>query len=160
MFWRLDRKDWEGGKGQENRRAFRALVEAGARPGVIVYDGRQPVGWCAIAPRERYPALARSRVMRPVDDRPVWSVSCLFVLRPYRRRGLSVRLLRAAVDFARDRGARIVEGYPVTPKGDRAPDAFLWTGTPAAFERAGFREVVRHAPTRPIMRRGLRPRRR
>jgi len=153
MFLRLDRRAWEAGKGAGNRRALERLVAGGRRPGVLAYDGRAPVGWCAVAPREAYPALARSRVMRPVDDRPVWSVSCLFVLRPYRRRGLSARLLEAAVQLARRGGARIVEGYPVEPRRDAEPDAFLWHGTAAAFARAGFEEVARRSPTRPVMRR-------
>jgi GNAT superfamily N-acetyltransferase len=152
MAWRLRPKQWESGKGAGNRRAFRRIVTSGQRPGVLAYDGRQPVGWCAVAPREVYGALARSRVMAPVDDQPVWSVSCLFVLRPYRRQGLSTRLLHAAADHAARAGARIVEGYPVQPRQDRAPDAFLWTGTPSAFERAGFCQVLRRSETRPIMR--------
>lgn len=153
MVWRLARRDWEAGKGAGNKRAFQKVVTSGERPGVLAYDGRDPVGWCAVAPREAYPALERSRVMRPVDDQRVWSVSCLFVLRPYRRQGLSARLLDAAVAFAARRGAGIVEGYPVDTRLDKEPDAFLWTGTAAAFERAGFEEVARRSPTRPIMRR-------
>ncbi|HXV76723.1 MAG TPA: hypothetical protein VD788_10430, partial [Candidatus Polarisedimenticolaceae bacterium] len=89
MFWRLPRKRWESGKGGPNRRALGRIVTSGGRPGVLAYDRRRPVGWCAIAPREVYPSLARSRVLAPVDDTPVWSVSCLFVLKDYRRQGLS-----------------------------------------------------------------------
>jgi GNAT superfamily N-acetyltransferase len=152
MVWRLTRREWEAGKGEGNRRALRALVESGARPGVLGYVGREPVAWCAVAPREDYGALARSRVLQPIDDRPVWSVSCLFVARPFRRRGLSSRMLRGAAEFAVKRGAAIVEGYPVEPRMARAPDAFLWTGTPGAFTAAGFREAARRSETRPIMR--------
>ena len=155
MVWRLPRRDWDAGKGAGNKRAFKKVVTSGGRPGVLAYDGRDPVGWCAVAPRNRYPALARSRVMKPVDDQPVWSVSCLFVLRPYRRQGLSARLLEAAAAHARKRGARIIEGYPVEPRKGNEPDAFLWTGTASAFKRAGFKEVARRSETRPIMRRKL-----
>jgi len=152
MVWRLRRKDWESGKGASNKRALRSIVEAGERPGILVYDDREPVGWCAIAPRNAYPALARSRVLKPVDDQPVWSVSCLFVLKPYRRQGLSVTLLEEAVSFASRCGARIVEGYPVQPTMTKTPDPFVWTGTPSAFQRAGFDEVMRRSKIRPIMR--------
>jgi len=155
MFWRLGRTQWELGKGERNRRALRRIVEAGERPGVLAYRGKEPVGWCAFAPRETYGSLARSRVMAAVDDQPVWSVSCLFVARPYRRLGLAARLLDAAGDHAARRGARILEGYPVQPSSKKAPDAFLWTGTPSAFERAGFTEVLRRSNTRPIMRKTL-----
>ena len=152
MVWRLRRKDWESAKGAGNKRALRGIVEAGERPGILAYDGRAPVGWCAIAPREAYPVLGRSRVLKPVDDQPVWSVSCLFVLKPFRRQGLSVRLLKEAVSFASRCGARIVEGYPVQPTMNKTPDPFIWTGTPSAFQRAGFDEVLRRSKTRPIMR--------
>ena len=90
--------------------------------------------------------------LEPIDEQPVWSISCLFVLKPLRRRGISAALLRAAVELARTRGARIVEGYPVVPTMAKAPDPFIWTGVPSSFERAGFREVLRRSRTRPIMR--------
>lgn len=159
MFWRLSRKAWEAGKGEGNRRALRKLVRAGAEPGILAYRGAEPIGWCALAPRAEYPALARSRVLEPVDDHPVWSVACLFVARPHRRRGVSARLLEAAVAHAEKHGGKIVEGYPTIPASDPAPDTFLWTGTARAFARAGFREVARRSRTRPIMRRATRRRR-
>ena len=152
MAWRLANKDWVAAKGTKNKRAFKRIVTSGKKPGVIGYVGRQPVAWCAVAPREQYVSLARSRVLKPVDDEPVWSISCLFVLKPYRRKGVSVRMLRAAVELAAKQGARIVEGYPTQPWIDTAPDTFLWTGVPSAFEKAGFKEVLRRSRTRPIMR--------
>lgn len=164
MYWRLARKDFTAGKHDGNRRAMKALVRRGEEPGILAYaraeDGRErAVGWCALAPREDYPVLARSRVMRSIDERPVWSVSCLFVERSHRGRGVATALLRAAAEHARAHGASCLEGYPVEPRDERpVPAAFAWTGVPAAFERAGFREVARHAPARPIMRRELRGR--
>jgi GNAT superfamily N-acetyltransferase len=140
------------GKERRNRQAFHDIVVSGRKPGVLAYRGREPIGWCAVAPRADYPALARSRVLKPVDDQPVWAVSCFFVAKPYRRRGVSAALLRAAVDLAARQGAQIVEGYPVEPTMTPVPDAFVWTGTPSAFRQAGFREVLRRSPTRPIMR--------
>jgi GNAT superfamily N-acetyltransferase len=92
-----------------------------------------------------------------VDDRPVWSVVCFFVARPHRRRGLTVRLLREACRYARARGASLLEGYPVEPVSGKTPDAFAWTGLASAFRAAGFVEVERRSPTRPIMRRHLEP---
>jgi GNAT superfamily N-acetyltransferase len=154
MFWRLPRAVFHRQKGRGNRDAFRKVVKRGDPPGLIAYDGTTPIGWCAIAPRDEYPALARSRILKPVDERPVWSVACLFIAKPYRRRGVSVRLLKAASAHVRRRGGRIVEGYPVEPPG-RMADAFVWTGLASAFRRAGFREVARRSKTRPIMRRDL-----
>ncbi len=157
MVWRLGRKDWEAGKGAGNRRALRRLVLEGGKPGVLAYHGRAPVGWCAVAPREDYSFLERSRVLAAVDEVPVWSVSCLFVHKDHRRQGLSSRLLEAAADLARRQGARMVEGYPVVPSMNPSPAAFLWTGTPEAFLAAGFQEVARRSAGRPIMRRALAP---
>jgi GNAT superfamily N-acetyltransferase len=152
MVWRLPRQRWLAGKGAGNRRALRRIVAAGRKPGVLAYLGREPIGWCAIAPRQDYPALERSRVLEKIDDEPVWSISCLFVAKPYRRRGVSVGLLKAAVDLAARQGARIVEGYPVEPTMAQTPDPFVWTGVPSAFRQAGFEEAIRRSRTRPIMR--------
>jgi len=152
MAWRLRNKDWVAGKGTRNRNALRKIVESGKRPGVIGTMEGRPVAWCAVAPREEYTALARSRVLAPVDEESVWSISCLFVLKPMRRRGISVLMLEAAIDLAARGGARIVEGYPVEPYSPDAPGPFIWTGTPSAFRKAGFHEVLRRSRTRSIMR--------
>ena len=152
MYWRLQHGEFERQKGEQNRLAFRTIVESNELPGVLADDGHEPVGWCAVAPRERFVRLERSRILKPVDDRSVWSVVCFFVERSYRRRGVSRLLLRAAVDLASSRGAKIVEGYPVEPKKAKTPAAFAWTGLAAAFRSAGFTEVARRSETRPIMR--------
>jgi GNAT superfamily N-acetyltransferase len=153
MVWRLSRSEWTAGRGDRNKQALRSLVRDGAQPGVLAYRGDEPVGWCAVAPREVYVRLQKSRVLAPVDDRPVWSISCLFIAKPFRRQGVSVRLIDAAAEFARSQGARAVEAYPVVPYSDAMPAAFAWTGTVSAYERAGFREVARRSDARPIMRR-------
>jgi GNAT superfamily N-acetyltransferase len=155
MFWRLERPVWVSGKGAPNRRRLMRIVKGGSEPGVIAYAGRGPVGWCAVAPRRDYQALGRSRVLKPIDDEPVWSISCLFVHRGWRRKGLSAALLEAAAGHAARHGARIVEGYPVIPYAGSAPAAFLWTGTPKAFERAGFLEAHRWSKGRPIYRKSV-----
>ena len=114
--------------------------------------GDQPAAWCAIAPRADYPSLARSRVLQPVDDKPVWSVSCLFVHKDHRKKGLSVRMLKAAVEHVKSQGGMMVEGYPIEPKNDEVAPVFAWTGLVSAFVAAGFTEVTRRSDTRPIMR--------
>ena len=158
MWWRLPRAKFEKNKGAQNKKAFRKLVMSGNCPGLLAYSGKEIVGWCAVEPRETYSALERSRILKPVDDRPVWSVTCLFIRREYRSRGVSVRLLKAAADHARSRGARMIEGYPVEPRKEKMPDVFAWTRLASGFIKAGYKEVERRSPTRPIMRKGLRPR--
>jgi GNAT superfamily N-acetyltransferase len=154
MLPRLRRSDFEKQKGAGNKRAMKRLVESGPPPGLLAYADGRPVAWCALAPRETYHALSNSRILKPVDDQPVWSVVCFFVAKPYRRRGFSTRLLDEAAKYARKQGARIVEGYPVEPKTEtRSPDVFVWTGLASAFQKAGFEEVARRSPARPIMRR-------
>jgi predicted GNAT family acetyltransferase len=152
MFWRLPRKQWDANKGAGNKSAFKKIVTSGQEPGILAYVGKEPVGWCAIALRDTYVGLARSHLLKPVDEKPVWSISCLFVKKPYRRQGISTKLLRAAVEFAAKRGAMIVEGYPVEPTMEKMPDPFLWHGIPSAFTAAGFKEVLRPSKTRSIMR--------
>lgn len=152
MAWRLKRADFDEGKGAANRTAFRKIVQQGPPPGVLAYVEGEPVGWCALAPRETYVTLANSRVLKPIDDQPVWSVSCFFVRRDLRGRGVGVALLRAACEFAAGQGARIVEGYPVEPTMKPMPAAFAWVGVPALFRKAGFREAKRASEARRIMR--------
>ena len=154
MWWRLSRSEWNRGKGAGNRKVLRKLVHSGAEPGVLAYADGEPAGWCAVAPREQYPLLGRSRILKPVDGRPVWSVTCFFIARGFRHQGLSTKLLKAAVDFARARGARIVEGYPHDTRKATA-DVFVYTGLVSAFRNAGFKEVARRSKTRPIMRKSF-----
>lgn len=156
MWSRLPRKAYEAGKGESNRRAMRRIVESGPPPGILAYDRDRAVGWCAFAPRAEYARFATSRSLAPVDDLPVWSVSCFFVRREYRRRGVTRALLEAAAAEARKRGAKILEGYPVEPKEWAvAATSFAWTGFPSPYLAAGFREVLRRTPNRPILRREL-----
>ncbi len=152
MWWRLTHSEFERRKGTSNKRAFKKIVQAGGEPGLIAYDADEPVGWCAVQSREAFPRLDRSRILKRIDEEPVWSIVCLFVAREYRQRGVSRILLEAAVKHAARCGARIVEGYPVEPKKERMPDAFAWTGLASSFRAAGFVEVARRSPTRPIMR--------
>jgi GNAT superfamily N-acetyltransferase len=151
MWPRLSRSQYEAQKGARNKRAMKKLVDNGHTPGIIAYQNDRPIAWCSVAPRESFIRLEHSRILKPVDEQPVWSVVCFFVAKEHRRGGLSAKLLKAAIDFVRERGGRIVEGYPVEPEKKQA-DAFVWTGLASAFVKAGFKEVERRSETRPIMR--------
>jgi GNAT superfamily N-acetyltransferase len=152
MWWRLTRQDWQQRRGAGNKRAFKRLVTKGAAPGLLAYAGGEPVGWCAVEPRAAYPGLQRSPVLKPVDDEPAWSITCLYIARRWRRRGVSVALIEAAVKHAARHGAGIVEGYPKDLTRKNVPDMDVFMGLPGAFRRAGFQEVLRRTATRPIMR--------
>ncbi len=156
---RLTRSEWQRKQGDGNRKSMQRIVKQGVRsPGLLAYLEGDAVGWVSIEPREAFPRLARSRILAPVDDKPVWSIVCFFVSKRYRGRGLSVAMIEGAVDYARNKGARIIEGYPTEPKKKPMPPVFAYTGLAAAFRKAKFKEVARRSETRPIMRRMVRPR--
>lgn len=138
-----------------NRAELKALVDSSKTPGLVAYDGDVPVGWVAVGPRGDYAKLQRSPVMKPVDDKPVWSIVCFVVPSEYRRQGVAHALLRAAISYAREQGGALIEAYPVDKRG-RLGDDTLWFGTKSMYDRAGFREVARRKPARPVVRRKLR----
>lgn len=153
---RLARSEYERRKGEGNKRALKRIVDSGTIAGVLAYAGGEAVGWCAIGPREAYSMLSRSRILKPVDKKPVWSIVCLFIRKDWRRQGVSGTLIEGAVAHARACGAKIVEAYPVEPRKDPMPDVFAYTGIASVFQEAGFREVARRSETRPVMRRQIR----
>jgi GNAT superfamily N-acetyltransferase len=158
MWWRCSRREFEQHGNAGNHDAFRHLVQAGQPTGILAYAGRRAVGWCSVAPRETYPALLRSPVLKPRDAEPAWSVVCFFVAPARRGQGLAKALATAAVEYVRSQGGCLLEGYPTVPKGRRLAAVSSYMGTPAVFEAAGFREVARPSAARLIMRRRLRPR--
>lgn len=138
MTWRLKKSVFEMQKGNVNKRSMKALIEGNETVGILAYIDGEPIGWCAVAPREKYIRLETSRVFKRVDDEPVWSITCLFISKPHRRKGLSVEMIKAAINYCKLNGVQIVEAYPTVPYDNKVPDAFIWTGTPDPFEEAGF----------------------
>lgn len=151
MWWRQSQKEFSQNSGAGNKRKFKQIVTHGTAPGIIAYSGDEPVGWCAVQSREAYVRLEKSRVLAPVDEQPVWSVTCLFVAKDFRQQGVSTALLKAAVKHVRKNRGKIVEGYPVDAS-KKQPDPWVWTGIASAYLTAGFEEVERRSKTRPIMR--------
>lgn len=152
MWYRLKRSDFEKQKGEGNRLAMKELVHSGEIPGILTYHAGQAVAWCSIGPREKFSVLSRSRILKPIDEKPVWSVVCMFIAKTFRRKGITDRLLRAAVKFAGENGAKIVEGYPVDTDKKNYPPVFAATGFYSTYKKAGFKECARRSDTRPIMR--------
>lgn len=148
MRWRLTSTEFKESTKESRIAELDARVAKGMPVGVLAYLDGEPVGWCSIAPRETYGALERYRALQRIDDEPVWSVVCFFVDSSARRRGVTVGLLRAAVDYAVAAGARVVEGYPVEPEAR----LYTYMGSPATFEAAGFRDVTPPGRDRIVMR--------
>ena len=162
MYWRApSRRAFDELKGERARRAFKALVTAGEARGILALAGGRAVGWCSLGPRAAFPLTETKRSYAVADAAEVWSVNCFFVQREWRRRGVSRRLLAAAVDEARRAGARVLEGYPVVTRAGRPqPGAFVYKGTLSLFDAAGFRVHQRSYRSSPLVRLDLAPRRR
>ncbi len=136
---------------EANRAALRALTDAGPPPGLVGYRDGVPVGWVTLGPRAAFVKLERSPVMKPVDAAPVWSIVCFVVPAEHRGQGVARALLGAAIDYARTQGATLLEAYPVDKSGRSADDS-MWFGARSMYATAGFVEVARRRPQRPVMR--------
>ena len=152
MYWRLRRKEYDSLRGAGTKRKMKSIVTNGTVPGILAYDDSKPIGWCSFAPRDDFPVLDNSKVLKRVDEKPVWSVVCFFINKNYRKQGLSVELLNAVKNYVKIKKGKIIEGYPVEPKSGKTADVFAWTGLATAYKKAGFKEVARRSETRPIMR--------
>lgn len=150
LWFRLTRKEWDAPGRDGRKRALRTLVERGPPPGVLGYLDGAPAAWVAVSPRREQPVIERSRVTRPIDDRPAFAITCFYLAPRARRRGLMRPLVAAAVEEARRQGARLVEAYPAdAPPGTRTTG---YRGLLRPFLDAGFLEVARRSPIRPILR--------
>jgi GNAT superfamily N-acetyltransferase len=156
-WFRVRAKDYDNGPG--NRRVLRRLTRDGAVPGLLGYEGREPVGWVSLAPREQYARIVKSRVIGPanLDETGIWSLVCFWIPARRRGRGIGTALLAGAVDYARGQGASAVEAYPVDTAGERRKSAELFTGTVDMFRTAGFTITAHPASGRPIARLELSP---
>ena len=151
MFWRLRSAEWRAGDPTQRKAALADRLAESPPPGVLGYFDDRPVGWCAVAPRHEYPRMQSSPTFGPVDDTPSWAVSCLFIHRTARRRGVGAALVAAAVAMAKAHGAPAVDAIPVAPGGRRG-SGDLYTGTPSMFAAARVhrdRPTQARAPDRP-----------
>ena len=167
-FFRLRNVDFQNATQASNRKVLESAVRTTAAdhraPGLVAYRDGEPIGWVSLGPRDDYERLQHSKVLAPIDDKPVWSIVCFVVSKKARKQGVARALLDAAVDYAREHGARLLEGYPVETDGQRVPAASAYKGTVGMFGGAGFKVVERRqanrtSSVRPIVRRRVRPRR-
>jgi GNAT superfamily N-acetyltransferase len=168
-YFRIRGFDFSGGSKARHRGVLQQAADdtkaEGRAPGLVAYADGAVVGWVSVGPREDYERLLHSKVLAPIDDKPVWSIVCFVVGRRSRGQGVATALLDAAIDYARDHGATTLEAYPVEVQpGTRIGAGEVYKGTVSMYERAGFKVVERRqwnktTPVRPIVRRALRPRR-
>ena len=153
MYFRLSKNDFQEGKyNNGNKDAMKQLVFNQQPTGVICFYQDQPIAWCALAPREVYSKLKKSRVHKPIDDKPVWSITCFFIRKEFRKLGISVQLLKGVINIAKTLQIKILEAYPAIPTQDILPDSFAWIGLYKSFERAGFKIVDQTSKNRPMVR--------
>jgi len=152
MTWRLTHKEYESNKGANNKIKFYNLIKERLPLGVLAYYNDFPIGWCSISPRKSLIRLENSKLFKRIDDKPVWSITCLFIHKNYRKKGLSTRIIRAAVNYAFENGASIIEAYPIIPKVNEMPAVFAWVGFVNSFIQAGFKKITQPSETRFIMR--------
>lgn len=152
MWWRVTRKQFEQQSGEGNRLAMKAIVASGEVPGILAYHRGEPAGWCSLGPRDHYPSLNRSHVLKKIDDQPVWSIVCFYVARSFRGSGMIRELIGAAVSYAKHNGAKIVEAYPTRPRGKKLAPVSSFMGVPKAFGDLGFEECRRPSAAKVIMR--------
>jgi GNAT superfamily N-acetyltransferase len=151
MWWRQSSSEWQKRRGSDRREALKTIVSQDKVPGILAYSNGQPVGWCSIGPKEEFNRLERSRTLKSVGDQSVWSVVCFFVTINFRNKGVSTKLLEAAVKYAAKQGAKTIEGYPSRSK-ERQFDAAVYTGLASMFSKIGFIDVGSTSRTRTIMR--------
>lgn len=152
MLYRRNNKDFtEGKKNGSNRTSMKQLVDQNTPTGLIVYQGNEPISWVSFAPREILEKMKRSRVHKPIDNQPVWSITCMFVAAKHRKQGQSVPALEAVIDYANSSGIKIIEAYPTVPN-QTLPDPFVWTGLLNSFLKAGFKIVDQTSKNRPMVR--------
>lgn len=153
MYFRQTKSEHEEGKAEcSNQDRIKTLVWNNQPTGLIGFYEEIPIAWCALSPREDFKRLEKSRVHKPIDDRKVWSIPCSFVAKDFRRNGISVELLKGAIEYAKNNGIGILEAYPTIPTQEKLPDGFAWIGLYKSFEKAGFEIVDRKSKHRPMVR--------
>ncbi len=155
MWFRQTGKEYAANRGENNKQAMRRVVDSDQPPGIMAFVDGEPAGWVSLSPREVFPRLDRSPRTKRIDDAVVWSIVCFYVGSRFRGQRLMQRLLGAAIDYARERGAQVIEAYPKDPEAGAISADAAYHGIVQVFRDAGFEEVARRDPSQPVMRLGL-----
>jgi GNAT superfamily N-acetyltransferase len=148
MYWRIG-SGYRHQTAETNKGSFHAVVRSGSPPGLLAFSGKKAVGWCQVTSRDALPWINRVAKLRPVDDVPVWSISCFYIRKGHRKRGVTAALIEAAIAAATEAGAQVLEAYPFDSSLTRSSS---FTGYSSTFLRAGFQIIARRVPFQPIMR--------
>lgn len=152
MWWRISRKELEQNQNEGNRLAMKSIVESGTVPGLLAYIDDQPCGWCSVAPREDFASLERSRILKRVDDKEVWSLVCFFIDRNFRGQNLGLKLISGAIEYVKSKSGKIIEAYPSIIRSEKAAPVTTYMGFQKIYEKAGFSVVHQPSKAKLIMR--------
>ncbi len=152
MYWRQRSSDFSKNKNEPNKKLLRKLVDEKKELGLIFYMNDEPVAWCSVSPREELYRIQNSRTFKPADDKPAWSIVCLFIKKNYRKQGLSVQIIKSVIEYCKTKNVKILEAYPAIPYASKIPDSFAWTGFESAFLKAGFINIPVQTKSKAYMR--------
>ena len=152
MYFKLSAKDFPNDKYEGHKGRMYDLVKAAKPTGLIATYNKRAVGWIAFAPRKDYIRIENSRAFKRIDDKPVWSITCFFIKKEFRKMGLSEQMVKGIVDYARKKKIKTLEAYPAIPYSDKVPPPFLWVGILSAFTKNGFEVVQQNGKSRTMVR--------
>ena len=152
MYFRMSSTEFRNGKYEGHKGRMHEIVKAGKPTGLIATLNEEAVGWIAVAPREDYRRIENSRVFRRLDDKAVWSVTCFFIKKEFRNKGLSEQMIKGLIDYAKKKKIKTLEAYPAIPYSDKVPAPFLWVGILSAFTKSGFQIIQQNGKSRAMVR--------
>ena len=152
MYFRMPSTEFSKDKYEGHKKRMYDLVKAAKPTGLIATYNKRAVGWIAFAPREDYIRIENSRAFKRIDDKPVWSITCFFIKKEFRKMGLSEQMVKGIVDYARKKKIKTLEAYPAIPYSDKVPPPFLWVGILSAFTKNGFEVVQQNGKSRAMVR--------
>ncbi|MGE5106023.1 MAG: GNAT family N-acetyltransferase [Sphingobacteriales bacterium] len=152
MLFRLPYKEFQNNKPGGNKKLMKQLVKKNQQVGLIASVDKEPVGWIALAPREDYIKIENSRAFKRIDEKRVWSITCFFIKKEFRKMGLSKQLIKGAINFAKKKKIKVLEAYPAIPYAEKVPPPFLWVGILSAFTDCGFKVVQQNGKSRAMVR--------